>query len=70
LDNIDNINGNGSEIVNNPGQVPTIIQDPNPSDGVAVVTRRKKGSESNVSSVNTKDVKKVTIQSSSRSKKK
>lgn len=70
LDSAENINGSDSGIVNDPGQIPTIIQDPNPSGGVAVVTRRKKGNENNISSLNIKDVKKVTIQSNSRSKKK
>jgi hypothetical protein len=39
LDNISNLDGDLSNI---PGQKPVILQDPNPSDGVAVVTRRRK----------------------------
>ncbi len=42
LDSTENI-GDGGDVVNNPGQIPVIIQDPNPSDGIAVVTRRRKG---------------------------
>ncbi len=39
--NLDNVENIGSDIANNPGQSPVILEDPNPSSGVAVVTRRK-----------------------------
>jgi len=41
--NLDSTEGiEDGNVVNNPGQIPIIIEDPNPSDGIAIVTRRIK----------------------------